>query len=241
MPGKIRIANHLILPFGTARKFDLNRIKLSSVAADGIYFTSDIPCIYINRAQQRPLTINDWRTVFGFGPKGPKTEDVVVALDFICNLVKSYIPEPTKYQISFLKHYFSRLKGQLPEEVPFEPVDQPFQLYNALLPVPEMQLYVNDPLEEDFTYEPTNNFRVDFGFWTGTALLAVEIDGNDPGGYARELRRDRLLRRANVDIIHILNTEIELHGERVIDALLPESVTEDWKKRPAPEFTHFSY
>jgi hypothetical protein len=33
-------------------------------------------------------------------------------------------------------------------------------------------------------YEPSNNFRVDFGFWTGTQLIAIEIDGNEPEGYA---------------------------------------------------------
>ena len=64
--------------------------------------------------------------------------------------------------------------------------------------------------------------------------MAVEIDGNDPGGYARDLRRDRLLRRADVDVIHILNTEIERHGDMVIHALLPESIRFDWRKLPAP-------
>ena len=43
-----------------------------------------------------------------------------------------------------------------------------------------MQLYVHDPLEDDiFAFEPSNNFRVDFGFWTGANLVAVEIDGTN--------------------------------------------------------------
>jgi hypothetical protein len=123
-------------------------------------------------------------------------------------------------------------------EHPWGPLE-PFQLYNALLPIPEMQLYVENPLDETWSFEPTNNFRVDFGFWNGTELLAIEIDGNEPGGYARDLRRDRLLRRAKVDVVHILNTEIELHGEAVIFKLLPMSVLLDWTKRPAPKYPRF--
>ena len=166
MPNKIHIANHLILPFGTAKKFDLTRITLCSVAADGIYFTADIPCIYINRGQKKPLTINDWGSVFGHDQKGPNAKDVNAALEFVCNRVEAHIPDPTRYQISFLKYYFAWLKGLLDPKNTIDPL-LPVQLYNALLPVPEMQLYVEDPLEDDWlNFEPTNNFRVDFGFWT---------------------------------------------------------------------------
>ena len=82
--------------------------------------------------------------------------------------------------------------------------------------------------------EPTNNFRVDFGFWTGTQLIAVEIDGKEPEGYERDVRRDRLLRRAEVDVVHILNTEIERHGIKVISELLPKPITFDWLMQPTP-------
>jgi hypothetical protein len=104
-----------------------------------------------------------------------------------------------------------------------------------------MQLYVHDPLEDDWSgqMEPSNNFRVDFGFWSGTGLIAVEIDGTEPSGYARDIRRDRLLRRAEVDVIHILNTEIEKHAERLIYTLLPSEITYDWLGRPAPRISPF--
>jgi hypothetical protein len=168
MARKIHIPNHLILPFGTARKFDLNKIRLSSVAANGIYFTTDVPCIYINRSQKKPLTINDWQSLtVGKSPKPPKDspENVGNTLNFVRDVVAAYMPNPTIYETAFLNHYFSWLKNDLDtSDIPFEPLDNPYQLYNALLPVPEMQLYVADPLEEDWSFEPTNNFRVDFGF-----------------------------------------------------------------------------
>ena len=65
MPRSIEITDHLILPFGRARKDDLERIKLSAVAANGIYLTIDVPFVYINVAKKEPLTISDFYRVLG--------------------------------------------------------------------------------------------------------------------------------------------------------------------------------
>jgi hypothetical protein len=59
-----------------------------------------------------------------------------------------------------------------------------------------MQIYVANPLADSASWEPSNNFRVDYGFWNGQQLI-VEIDGVEPAGYARDIRRDRMLRRAH--------------------------------------------
>jgi hypothetical protein len=242
---RIEIRDHLILPFGKARKSDLQKIRLSSVAANGIYLSSDIPCLYINVAAKKPLTMQDY-DIFIMGEHGPEPyeEDVITGLDFIHTLIQQSMPAETttKYEVKFLALYFDYLKGFVSEE--HHPLSNtpPMSLFNALLPIPQMQLYVHDPLEDDWsgTYEPSNNFRVDFGFWTGTKLIAVEIDGNEPEGYARDIRRDRLLRRAKVDVVHILNSEIDRHGENVIHHVLPESIRYEWRRTPVPEFSPFS-
>jgi hypothetical protein len=97
-------------------------------------------------------------------------------------------------------------------------------LWRALILIPELQLYVQDPLAEKVTYQPDNNFRVDYGFWNGEKLIAVEIDGGEPEGYAKDVRRDRLLRRAGVDVIHILNLELAKHKARALAELLPRQL-----------------
>jgi hypothetical protein len=102
-------------------------------------------------------------------------------------------------------------------------------VWRALVPIPELQLYVHDPLGDTETYQPGNNFRVDYGFWNGEQLIAVEIDGAEPEGYARDIRRDRLLRRAGVDVIHILNLELTKHKARALRELLPRQFFgHDW-------------
>jgi hypothetical protein len=243
MPNKIRISEHLILPFGSARRFDIAKITLSAAAANGIYLTSDVPCVYIDRAKKNPLTMQDYEVLTD------NTNDsefyhaaVDMGMEYIRKLVEECMPNETttKYERTFLHLYFEYFKSFLKEDS-FSKIANPLSLFNALLPIPQMQLYVHDPLEDDWSdrFEPSNNFRVDFGFWTGTRLIAVEIDGNEPSGYARDIRRDRLLRRAEVDVIHILNTEIEQHARRVIRTLLPNDITLDWRRRPVPDAPPF--
>jgi Protein of unknown function (DUF559) len=94
-------------------------------------------------------------------------------------------------------------------------------VWRALLPIPELQLYVQDPLADTLSFQPDNNFRVDYGFWDGEKLIAVEIDGAEPEGYARDIRRDRLLKRAGVEVIHIMNMEIAKHKANALVQLLP--------------------
>jgi hypothetical protein len=239
-PNKIRIADHLILPFGSARKFDIPKITLSAAAANGIYLTADVPCVYIDRAEKRPLTMQDYRVLTDNSHDSKFYRAPVEAgVDYIRKLIEQCMPNDTTiYERTFLGLYFDYLKAFLRDDLSEigNPFENPLSLFNALLPIPQMQLYVHDPLEDDWSgrLEPSNNFRVDFGFWTGAQLIAVEIDGNEPSGYARDIRRDRLLRRAEVDVIHILNTEIEKHAGGVIYMLLPKEITYDWRQRPAP-------
>ena len=201
------------------------------MAANGIYLRADIPCVYINVAEKKPLRLLDFFSVFRRGLSSPEGDDVMAMLDFMHQIIAQHMPidTTTRYETTFLKIYFDFIKD-------LRVVTEPLDRYNALLPIPQMQLYVEDVLDMRWSFEPNNNFRVDFGFWTGTKLIAVEIDGNEPEGYARDIRRDRLPRRADVDVIHILNTEIDKHGgENLMVALLPQSIAHDWTEAPVPE------
>jgi hypothetical protein len=174
-------------------------------------------------------------------------------LDHMCTTIKSHNPEMTKYEEMFLDLYFGTLKTLVAYahnsqfEIFVEAEKQiglpifgwyksPNDLWRALLPIPELQLYVQDPLSEKVSYQPNNNFRVDYGFWDGEKLIAVEIDGAEPAGYAKDIRRDRLLKRAGVEVIHILNLEIAKHRARALVKLLPRQFFGfDWNyegKRP---------
>jgi hypothetical protein len=51
----LHVPDYLILPFGRAVKSDLQRIGLSAVSADGLYFSTDVPIIFIARSRACPV------------------------------------------------------------------------------------------------------------------------------------------------------------------------------------------
>jgi hypothetical protein len=126
------VPDFLILPFGHAVKSDLRKILLSAVSADGLYFSTDVPVIFIRKSDKRPLCFGDFELYFGDFP-------------------------------------------------------------------------------DDCYHDHDRN---------GDNLIAVEIDGAEPAGYAKDIRRDRLLRRAGVDVIHITNFELAKHEGRALGQLL---------------------
>jgi hypothetical protein len=259
----LHVPDYLILPFGRAVKSDLQRIGLSAVSADGLYFSTEVPIIFIRKANKRPMCLGDFERHFGGLPdecahEADAEQDQAV-LDHIRDTLKSHNPNMTRAEELFLDLYFGILKAHAASAsgktvrplldaqkaigLPYrwdmtEQYDAPTDVWRALLPIPELQLYVQDPLAEKVSYQPDNNFRVDYGFWDGQKLSAVEIDGAEPAGYARDIRRDRLLRRAGVDVIHILNLEMERHKARALVQLLPRQFFGlDWSykgERPEP-------
>jgi hypothetical protein len=243
----LHVPDYLILPYGRAVKSDLQKISLSAVSADGLYFSTDIPVIFINKANRKPMCLGNFEKHFRDWPTTSHYDDSdQIILDQMCTIIKSHNPNMTQSEEEFLNLYFATLKalashahdeeGSLEAArslgCPFDwlyPRRSKNDTWRALLPIPELQLYVQDPLAETKSYQPDNNFRADYGFWNGEKLIVVEIDGAEPAGYARDIRRDRLLRRAGVDVIHIMNFEIAKHKARALIELLPrEFFGFDW-------------
>src|SRR5215467_622447 len=261
----VHVPDYLILPFGRAVKSDLQKINLSAVSADGLYFSTDVPIIFIRKADKKPISIGSFEDILGvissdYFRRDDKEQEQVL-LDYICTTLKSHNPNMTPWEEAFLDFYFGTLKtlaaahhGTDRGEI-LSDAEQKFgvpwrwafrnryksitDVWRALLPIPELQLYVQDPLAETVSYQPDNNFRVDYGFWDGTKLTAVEIDGAEPEGYARDIKRDRLLKRAGIEVIHILNMELGRHKARALVQLLPISFFGfDWDyegNRPYPD------
>jgi hypothetical protein len=257
----LHVPDFLILPFGRAVKNDLQKITLSAVSADGLYFSTDVPIIFIRKADKQPICLGAFTSHFGDVPfdcyrKDDNEQDQVV-LDYMCKTLKAHNPNMTKWEEMFLDLYFTILKTLAMRN--YEGADfnsfmkackslgiwewahwytSDKDVWCALLPIPELQLYVQDPLAETLSFQPDNNFRVDYGFWDGEKLIAVEIDGAEPEGYARDIRRDRLLKRAGVEVIHIMNMEIAKHRAHALVQLLPRKFFGyDWNyegNRPWP-------
>jgi hypothetical protein len=183
----LHVPDYLILPFGHAVKSDLQKIMLSAVSADGLYFSTDVPVIFIRKSDKRPLCVGDFERIFGKFPDSCSSyldaDSDQAMLDYMCTTLKSHNPNMTQWENMFLDLYFGTLKAlsadtrdsfkavlDADDEINFPamfPYKSPTDVWRALLPIPELQLYVQDPLAGTVSYQPDNNFRVDYGFWDG--------------------------------------------------------------------------
>jgi hypothetical protein len=252
----VHLPNYMILPFGRAVKSDLQKISLSAVSTDGIYVsTNGVPVIIVSKEESKPLRVADFEAHLGTIDCRALGSDQQI-LDFMCDTLKSHNPNMTPYEQMFLELYFEMLKvfmtdsrrdtfriaaearKQIGLSYAVAGYDSITDVWRALLPIPELQFYVRDPLSDWESYQPDINFRVDYAFWTGQRWIAVEIDGAEPAGYARDVRRDRLLRKAGVDVKHILNMEIMKYKGRALLELLPRYLFGfEWNyKSERPEF-----
>jgi hypothetical protein len=64
-PFNLHVPDYLILPYGREVKSDLQKIALSAVSADGLYFSTDVPVIFINKANRRPMCLGDFDRHYG--------------------------------------------------------------------------------------------------------------------------------------------------------------------------------
>ena len=234
-PVQIKIKNQLLIPFG-GPKWSIERINVVGVSTTGTYIESDTPLAYINKAESRALRLRHFTSVMP--GDWPDIRDRGAAIEIIRNHFRDKCELGTDYEKKFIDLYFeycadkttvpAYLSGREPKDLG-APYDDDAWIFEALLPLPQAHLYQENPLEGHFSFVPSRMMKVDFVFWTGKRLVAVEIDGGSHIGSDAHVEKDRLLQRAGVHVIHILNSEITKYGKTVIERLLPQEVTDFWK------------
>lgn len=239
----IKIKDHLIIPFGCP-KWDIKKIKVVGVSTQATYFESDTPCAYIEKNDPRPLRLQQICQLF---PQDfPDIDDYNEAMNYIRDLLKTSTEIQTDSERLFLDLYFSycmKVVTPHPREIEREetaripiPRNDPAWVFEALVPLPQAHLYLDDPLDDSYSYAPENMVKVDFVFWTGRNIVAVEIDGPSHAGSERHITKDRMLMRAGVTTVHILNSELRQHKEKVITNLLPKPIREFWTNVEHPSW-----
>jgi hypothetical protein len=228
---QIKIPDQLLVPFG-GPKWSIEGINVVGVSTDGTFLQCDTPLAYIDKSKSQALRLTHFPDVVpGDWDEIEKDADDAVAL------IHSYLREKCKLatdaERAFLDLYFGYCKELItPSEfrkmsakplVP--PYDDPDWIFSALLPLPQAHLYAANPFDKTYSFAPSRMMKVDFAFWTGNRLIAIEIDGGSHIGSDAHIEKDRLLQRSGVHVIHILNSEIAKHGDKVIRRLLPNEIT----------------
>lgn len=234
---QFQIPDQLLIPFG-GPKWSIESINVVGVSTTGTYIQSDTPLAYIDKSRQVALRLRDFTEVIP--GNWPDIAEVAPATEFIQAHLREKCEIATDYERQFLDLYFEFCKktieprfyhkrsGKERKDWP-APYDDEAWIFDALLPLPQAHLYQANPLDDHYTFAPTRMMKVDFVFWTGKRLVAVEIDGGSHLGSEAHVEKDRLLQRAGVQVVHILNSEIRKYGIKVVERLLPDEITLFWK------------
>jgi hypothetical protein len=243
------VGGHLLIPFGVER-WRIEDVKVSGVSTDATYFESSAPLCHIDMSTAVGLRLYQVDDVLPNEGAYPLANSVEANLEAVQTTIVQACQFDADSERLFLNLYFKYLLAKaMPQGDRFlvqqyrqsPPASDPKWAYEALLPLPQAHLYLRDPLSRVYSFSPERMYKVDFAFWTGKRLVAVEIDGKSHIGSTHHIVKDRLLQSANVQVIHIMNEELLHHGEAVIQKLLPREIARWWEHlddsdRPVPSY-----
>lgn len=245
MPKHFKIPNHLIIPFAVP-KWEIENIQLVGVSTEATYFESETHCVHINRDAAEPLTLSKMGEAWNLDmePFEVESGDWKETLRNMLHITREFGNLATNHEQKFAELYFQHLvdhHGSMLTFMEEEESEAGVYVLRSRLPLPQAHLYVENPLNRSqFNLRPENMFMVDFAFWTGEHLVAVEVDGGSHIGSPDHVRKDRMLQRAGVQVVHVLNEELDKHGTDVISRLLPDEIPRTGlnAKREAEEVGH---
>jgi len=246
---RVRVLGHLLIPFGV-EKWRIEDVRVSGVSTDATYFESPAPLCHIDMSKADALRVHQIERVFPQPDQYHTSSTVEADLALVQSTIEQACQFDAASEKRFLRLYFEYiLDRSAPQgDDPLAeyrrtilPGSDARWAYEALLPLPQAHLYLRDPLAESFSFTPERMFKVDFAFWTGKRLIAIEVDGKSHIGSPHHIVKDRLLQRANVHVIHIMNEELVKHGTAVIEKLLPREISKWWHhgdetERPVPSY-----
>jgi hypothetical protein len=184
------------------------------------------PSVSIDTSGGEPLRLNNAPYTYDEGTQGsgPSAEERLAFLrDHLTDLCDLWAKRPRQ----FVALYFRLIEGVMQRDRAaieektrrlgglFTPADCAF---SALRPLPRAHL---------------DGVRVDFAFWTGQSLIAIDIAGDEARGSAWEARRATLT-AAQAQTLEIPSATIARDDLAALEALLPPEFTAFWQSEALP-------
>ena len=190
------------------------------------------PEIAIETDAHDPLRLNDGPSDFAELPPAAGTGTVAERLAILRDHLTEFCDQWAKRPRQFVGLYFRFIDGVIAADGAaidahvakfaglFTAEDYAF---SALRPLPRAHL----PVAGD------TRVRVDFAFWTGERLVAVDIAGDEARGSAWE-ERARQLEAAGIQRIEIPSAAVAKDDPDVLRAALPPEFAAFWRSEPLP-------
>ena len=215
----------LLIPYGLERWSDDYLVP----AGPGGPATCRVPHVVVEPPRREPLRLHDGPYDFAEAPPLQDLAEPAAQLDFLRAYHDRQCSLWGKFQKRFVAQYFAFVAAEVErnrQELEDRVAD--FHglynyrdwLFSALRPLPRAHLELPDG----------SMTRVDFAFWTGETLLAIDLTGNQTSGAAMEERAERLRDRGIVRI-EIANAALAA-GD--LTGLLPSALLRFWEHAPIP-------
>jgi hypothetical protein len=173
----------LMIPYGSAGFFP-EKLKLTGFALSGMSLWTASPCVIVDRSGRQPLRCHQMPAEFSPPPSPEAMRDTASKLAFMQEYLQSLCGVWEGPPKAFIENYFTAARRALAangEELAARVADlaglataDDF-VFSAPLPLPRAHLHLA-PRSDAPVVRSEDVVRVDFAFWTGTRLLAVDID-----------------------------------------------------------------
>jgi hypothetical protein len=186
------------------------------------------PLVQIDRKGKQPLRLSNFPYAFAEPPDFNAIATIPARLDFLRDHFKSYWGPWDKLALLFLDAYFEHISGAIDAaqqalDAQAAPHGGLFQrcdwVYSALTPIPIAHL----PAPSADNTQPW--VWVDYAFWTGERVVALDIVGSDDR--VRRAGRERL-RLAGYDVIELSGEVLRRAGTQALRDLLPTEFSNFW-------------
>lgn len=173
----------LMIPYGSAGFFP-EKLKLTGFALTGLALWTASPCVIVDRSTRQPLRCHQMPAEFSPPPSPEAMRDTASKLAFMQEYLQSLCGVWQGPPKAFIDNYFAAARRALAANV--ETLNARVAdlaglasaddfVFSVPLPLPRAHLHLA-PRSDAPVVSSEDVVRVDFAFWTGTRLLAIDID-----------------------------------------------------------------
>lgn len=206
----------LIIPYGTAEWRPETKAAQVAIETDA----------------RDPLRLNDGRYDFAELPPAAGTGTVAERLAILRDHLTEFCDLWAKRPRQFVALYFRFIDGMIAADRTV--IDAHLARFGGLFTADDYAFSALRPLPRAHVpVAPDKRVRVDFAFWTGERLVAVDITGNEARGPAWDERR-RQLDTAGIQRIEIPAAAIARDDPALLNTALPPELAAFWRGEPMP-------
>lgn len=198
-----------------------------------------VPHVIVDAGAGEPLRLNDGQYEFAAPPPLAELDEPLAQLDFLKRDMRRHCDLWNNRHKQFLECYFAFVAAQVADNR--DGLLQSIAAFGTLYRYADWMFSAPRPLPRAHLRapagggaapcDPASMIGVDFAFWTGGGLLAIDLVGSETRGPRARARRERL-QDAGIAIVEMPRSA--LLDSQAFAALLPASFHRFWEGQALP-------